>query len=150
MMTALGILIAVLLIFWAGTAVGYRQARFSDDWENSYAHQFGGPGSPFVAHGGQDDSFMSAHGAFGQVVGVRLPEIIVKGSSESEKTVMVNASTIIRRFRAAATTTDLATGETVIVIGEPDSQGTIQASLIRIVPAPPANMPAPTTNQPTN
>ena len=129
------VLLAVLLVFWAGTAVGYREARFSGDWENNYARQFGGPGSPFVPQGLGDDSFMSAHGAFGQIVGVRLPEIVVKGAAESEKTVTVNSGTVIRHLHALATTTDLAPGETVIVIGEPDDKGDIQASLIRIMPA---------------
>ena len=135
----LGVLLVALLIFWAGTAVGSREARFSRDWENNYLGQFGGPGSPFVPQGGRDDSFMSAHGAFGDIVGVRLPEIVVKGAAESEKTVIVGGATVIRRSHALATTTDLAPGETVIVIGEPDSKGDIQASLIRIVPTAPMN-----------
>lgn len=84
-MTALGILLVVLLIFWAGTAVGSREARFSRDWEDNYMNQFGGPGSPFVQQGDQDDSFLSAHGAFGEVVGIRLPDMVIKGSAESEK-----------------------------------------------------------------
>ncbi len=135
----LGILLSALLIFWAGTAVGYREAKFSGDWGNNYSQQFGGPGSPFVPQGDRDDSFMSAHGAFGEIVGVRLPEMIVKGATESEKTVIVGGATVIRRSHALATTTDLAPGETVIVIGEPDSKGDIQASLIRIVPTAPMN-----------
>ena len=91
---------------------------------------------------------MSAHGAFGEIIGVRLPEIVVKGPAESEKTVTLNGATVIRRFHSSATTTDLIPGETVIVIGEPDSQGGIRASLIRIVPSPSAanGAPAPLTS----
>ena len=146
----LGVLLVALLIFWAGTAVGSREARFSRDWENNYLGQFGGPGSPFVPQGGRDDSFMSAHGAFGQIVGVRLPEMVVKGAAESEKTVIVSGATAIRRGRAFATSTDLVPGETVIVIGEPDAKGDIQASLIRILPATPpdSGQPMPGVQRP--
>ena len=129
----LGVLLIALLIFWAGTAVGAREARFSRDWDDNYVSQFGGPGSPFVPQGSRDDAFMSAHGAFGEIIGVRLPRIVVKGASESEKTVLIGGGTVIRRAHSPATMTDLATGETVIVIGAPDSQGDIEASLIRIV-----------------
>lgn len=145
----LGILLAALLIFWAGTAVGSREARFAHDWGNNYMDQFGGPGSPLVPNSDRDDSFASAHGAFGEIVGVRLPVIIVKGPAESEKTVTVNGATAIRRFRSMATTTDLVTGETVVVIGEPDSKGDIQASLIRIMPAMPPNGAPPSQNPQT-
>jgi hypothetical protein len=145
----LGLLLAVLLVFWAGTVVGSREAGFSRDWQNNYLDQFGGPGSPLVPNSDRDDSFASAHGAFGEIVGVRLPVIIVKGPAESEKTVTVSGSTAIRRFRSMATTTDLVPGETVVVIGEPDSMGDIQASLIRIVPAMPPNGAPPAENAET-
>ena len=137
LIAALGVLLVALVIFLAGTAVGYREAGFAGEWNSNYLRQFGGPGSPLVGHGDQDDSFMSAHGAFGEVIGVRLPEIMVKGPEEGEKTVIVSGDTTVRRFHEAATTTDIAPGETVVVIGEPDSQGIIHASLVRIMPPPP-------------
>ena len=130
----LAILVAALVVFWAGTVVGYRQAAFSHQWDDNYAMQFGGPRSPFGMMSDGDDSTLSPHGAFGTVVGFNFPTMIVKGPSEAEKKITLNDSTVVRRFRSFATTTDIKPGETVVVIGEPDSQGGITASLIRIVP----------------
>lgn len=138
MIMILGVLFVALLVFWAGTAVGYKQAAFSYHWNDNYSRQFGGPRSPLGFQSDSDEP-MSAHGAFGTIIGVKLPEIVVKGGGDVEKTVTVNGATVIRRFHDAASTTDLSNGQTVVVIGEPDSQGNINASLIRIVPPMPAN-----------
>ncbi|MDE1975399.1 MAG: hypothetical protein KGI49_02740 [Patescibacteria group bacterium] len=134
LIAVLGVLVAALIIFWAGTAVGYREASFSYAWDSSYARQFGGPHSPFMIGPDIDDSSLNSHGAFGVVVGVRMPEFTVKGPTEAEKNIVVATGTVIRYFHSEASSTAISPGETVVVIGEPDSQGRIQASLVRIVP----------------
>lgn len=130
---ALAALLAAFVVFWAGAAVGYREALFSHEWDDSYALQFTGPHSPFVFSMDSDDAYNS-HGAFGQIVALRMPEFTVKGPTEAEKNILVGSTTVIRYFHSEASSTSLIPGETVVVIGEPDGRGRIQASFIRIVP----------------
>lgn len=136
LITALGILLSALVVFGAGVFVGYRKAEFSYHWSNNYYRDFGGPHSPFGISDG-DDNAPIPHGAFGTVIGVNLPTFAVKGPNEAEKVIIIGPQTVIRSLRNPATTTDIHTGQSVIIIGEPDSQGQINASFVRIVPLPP-------------
>ncbi len=142
--SVLGMLLAALVIFGAGVFVGYRKADFSYRWSNSYYRDFGGPYSPFNMSDA-DDNAPSAHGAFGTVIGVNLPSFAVQGPNEAEKVIIIGPQTIIRNMRNPATTTDIHMGQSVIIIGEPDNQGQIDASIIRIVPPPPMATSAPMT-----
>jgi hypothetical protein len=146
----LGILLAVLVIFSAGLFVGYHKAEFSYRWSDNYYRDFGGPLSPFAPFGpagisDDADNIPTPHGAFGTIIGVNLPTFAVKGPDEAEKVVVIGPHTIIRSMRNLGTTTDIHTGQSVIIIGEPDSQGQINASFVRIVPAPPAGSPSTTS-----
>ena len=133
-------------MFWAGTAVGYRQAQFSFHWNENYARQFDGPSSPLMifSHESQEAA-QNSHGAFGEVLAVRLPIIVVKGGDEPEKEVVIGSSTIVRSFRNATSSASLAVGDQVVVIGRPNDNGQIEASLIRIIPGAPPGAPASTT-----
>jgi hypothetical protein len=143
-MASLGILLAALVIFAAGAFVGYRKADFSYRWSDNYYRDFGGPGSPFnMSHA--DDNAPTSHGAFGKIVAVNLPSFAVQGPDEAEKVVIIDSQTIIRSFHNQATTTDIQPGQFVVVIGEPDDNGQIQASLVRIVPSPSPTSSAPMT-----
>jgi hypothetical protein len=141
LLTALGFLLAALVIFGAGIFVGYSKAEFSYHWSNNYYRDFGGPESPFGLPG-SDDGAPNSYGAFGTVVGVNLPLFAVKGPNEAEKVVIISPQTTIHLLRDPATTTDIHPGESVIVIGEPDDQGQIEASFVRILPLPPSSAPA--------
>src|SRR4051812_28684262 len=84
-----------LLIFELGAAVGYRQALFSSRGGERYMQMMeGGNGNAFFVNRGQ------MHGATGRIVSVDLPSFTVVGPDNVEKTVMVNGSTMITRFRA--------------------------------------------------
>ncbi len=138
LIAVLGILVIALAIFWAGMAVGYRQAQFSSRWGDHYRETFGGPSSPFMMpfSVSDNDDIRTANGAAGQVIGINLPRIAVKGPDEAEKIVVLGSDTVIRRFRDPATTTDIALGDMMIAIGSPDEQGRIVATFVRIVPPP--------------
>ena len=129
----LGILLIALFIFWAGTVVGYKKASFSYHWSDNYARNFGGPGSPFID---SDDSPVNPNGAFGTVVAIKLPTIVIKGPKEAEKIVDMNPDVFVRRLHDNASSTDLHIGDTVVVIGSPDEFGHVHASFIRILPNP--------------
>ena len=75
---SLGSLLAFLVIFAAGMAVGYREAAFSYHWQSNYGPGFSDPSSPFAPfiHDGDD---INPHGAFGTIVSFKSPYLIVKG-----------------------------------------------------------------------
>jgi len=135
-----GVLIVILIIFWSGMVVGAHRGEYAGRWNMHYAENFSGMGSPFIppAGGGMKgrDDMRNSHGAFGEIVAIKLPNIVIKGPAEAEKTIIISNTTMIRNFHDVATSSDLKVGTTVVVIGNPDSSGDIQATLIRMVPPP--------------
>lgn len=128
-------LFAAFLIFWAGTAVGYRKAMFSYRWHSNYAEQFAGDRSPLaLPMDGDGDIMPNPHGAFGVIVSESLPTLIIKGPHEAEKTIVVTPETTIKNIHDDAASSSLAVGQGVVTIGAPDEQGRIVASFIRILP----------------
>lgn len=128
--TIIGFLFIAVAIFAAGMAVGFHKAAFDRTWRDSYEHNFGSfPGSPFSRR------LPNPHGASGQIVSVSLPTFTIVGPSEDEKVVKLSSMTIIRRGATTATSTDLVAGENAIVLGHPDTDGSIDAVFIRLSPA---------------
>jgi len=129
----LGVFLLALVIFQAGISVGYRKAEFSYRWNSAYMHGMNDPHSmlsPFM----HDADDVSPHGAVGEIVSVRLPMIMIKSPYEAEKIISIGTSTMIRNFHTIASSSDLRTGQDVVVIGVPDDKGTIDATFIRIAP----------------
>ncbi len=143
LITALGVLVAALLVFWLGTVVGYRQAEFSSRWAGHYADVFGTMHGPFAFPGfGRDaDDINTTNGAIGTVMSVNLPTVAVKNPNEAEKVVLISPKTVIRKFRAAGTTTDIRTGDFLVTVGTPDDDGRIVATFVRIMPPMPTTTP---------
>ena len=139
-LACIGIFIIVIFIFEIGEVVGFHEATFSHHFGDNYHDIFGEPSMmhPFGSHG----DFVSGHGASGKVVKVDLPTLVIADTSNVEKVVSLNDDTIIRRMRDTITAKDIATGDTVVVFGSPNDTGSIDATFIRIVPAPPAGGPA--------
>ena len=61
---------------------------------------------------------------------------MIKGQNSAEQVVTVSPTTTIRFMHNLASTSDLVPGNQVIVIGEPESNGSINASFIRVIPPP--------------
>ena len=125
--------------FSVGMAVGYRKAKFSYAWGENYHRNFGGPRGGFMGKfneefGGGD--FIGGHGTFGQIISITDSELVVRGKDNVEKVIVVNENTDIRRFRDTIHITDLVVDEPIVVIGEPNDQGKIEAKFIRIMPMP--------------
>jgi hypothetical protein len=129
LLAALGVIIIVLFIFEAGVITGYHKAAFAEHWAEHYSDNFG-PMNGFPPRG-----IANPHGTAGSIVSVSLPTFVVAGPSEAERTVEVDAQTIIRKGTTLASTTDLVKGATVIVIGTPDDNGIIDAGFVRIMTA---------------
>jgi len=135
----IGIVVVALTIFQAGVFVGYRRASFSYRLGDNYHKTFGLPTRHGMMGGGDffgfsRGEFTSAYGATGTIVKINLPNIIVTGGDKVEKVVSTNDSTIIRRFRDDVKVEDLKVGDSVIVIGSPNSAAQIEAKLIRVLP----------------
>ncbi len=132
---AIGALIILLLVFKTGVFVGYRKASFSYRWGENYHRNFAGPRGGFFGNfrsGFGDKDFIDAHGAFGSILKIDGNTIIVKGGDGVEKIVIVAYDTVIRKGRENVKLSDLKFEDRVVIIGLPDSQGKIEAKLIRV------------------
>ena len=126
--------LAVLVgTFSLGVFVGYHKARFSYAWGENYHRNFGGPmGGLFQDFSGKE--FIDAHGTFGQIVKVNSSTLVVKGRDSVEKIVVVKDNTSIMRLRDSIKILDLKINDNIVVIGEPNEQGQIEAKFIRFLP----------------
>ncbi len=132
----IGGLIILLFIFKAGMMVGMRKANFSYKWGENYHRNFGGPrGGFFDDFVGKD--LMNAHGVFGQIIKIEKETLVIKGRDNVEKIVLVKEETTIERQRSALKLADLKVNDLVVVIGEPNETGQIEAKFMRLMPPPP-------------
>ena len=127
------------LVFGAGLGIGYRKAGFSYQWGDNYHKMFGGPREGFMrqmppAPFRIEDDFINPHGTTGSVIKVDGNNLIIKGNDNVEKTILVSDKTIIRSGRQNIKVADLKVGDLTVTIGQPNDQGQIDASLIRIFP----------------
>ncbi len=126
--------IVLMFVFRAGMAVGYRQAFFSYRWGENYHRNFAGPRGGFGKDFFNERTFTESHGVYGTVVRVDGSAIIVRGRDTTEKIIQVGEDTIITRFREKIKSTDLVVDDPVVVIGNPNDTGEIEAKLIRVLP----------------
>ena len=133
------IIVIIMLIFEIGVRVGEKKAGFSYRWAEEYHRNFAGPQGGFFGDwrsfpGGD---FINAHGVFGQIIKIDGLTIVMKGNDDAEKIVIVKEDTIIERLRETVKISDLKVDDFVVVIGEPNDSGQIEAKFIRLLPTPP-------------
>lgn len=133
-----GILAIVFFIFQAGMIVGFRKASFGRDWGDNYTKNFGSPHRGFKMMGedfGDFGNLPNAHGAIGKIIKVELPIIIVLDEKDNtEKIVLINEKTQIRKARDTVTKDEFKIDERIVVIGTPNYSGQIEARFIRFMP----------------
>ena len=134
---ALGVAIMLVLVcvFEAGVALGYHEAVFSSHWGANYEHNFGGSdmqGQMGLPDGHGPETF----GAIGQIISVASSTMVVQNNDQQEEKVIFNGNTVIRNQENTIPASSLSSGTYVVVVGTPDNQGTIDASLIRVIPSP--------------
>jgi len=135
-----GGLIVLILVFQAGMSVGFRKARFSYQWGGNYHKMFGGPQGGFAGDFRRDfegQDFMNANGVTGAILKVDGRTLVIRGVGGTEQVVVLSDSTVIRAGRETVKPGDLTTADSVVVIGEPDASGQIDAKFIRVFPAEP-------------
>ena len=130
-------LIVLLLVFMAGQFVGFHKATYSYEWGDRYWQSFGGP-KPGPGPMMEGRGFMPGHGSFGSIVKVASGSILVQDQGGAEKEIVITKDTSIRRFDQTIDASDLRVNDQVTVIGAPAQNGTIEAKLIRVLPAPSA------------
>src|SRR3989344_5731463 len=133
----LGVVVLVLVIFQTGQVLGYHKAKFGARFGDNFERNFVGPrwgdfGGRLPAPG-----MPGGHGAVGEIVSIALPQVIVAGPDNLEKTVLVGTSTMVREFRDEITLEKLKVGDFVVVLGNPNEEGQVDAKLIRLMPPPP-------------
>lgn len=137
----LGILVVVSFIFQAGVFVGFHKASFGRDWGENYGRNFGMMGGP-GGFDGMMGNFPNAHGTIGKIIKIELPTIVVGDRDNTEKVVLINNDTKIIDIRNDIDVKDLKIDENIVVVGSPNSQGQIEAKLIRVMPFPfPSSVP---------
>jgi len=134
------IMFILVCVFEAGVAVGYHEATFSSHWGQNYELNFGGAGMP-GAIGLPDGHEPQPHGTTGEIISATGSNIVVQNDSRQEQKVIITSSTIIRNQENTVSASSLTVGTYVVVVGNPDDQGNIDANLIRIIPSPPAGAP---------
>ena len=104
----LGIVIAILVVFDAGMAVGFRRA-----------------------------SFMDNNSAFGRITKMDQDSFFVHGPQGVDKLVLYNDKTIVRNMRERMSPDVLKLNDYVAVVGTSNNACQLEAKIIRLVPPPP-------------
>ncbi len=123
-------IIVALLIFHAGVVVGSHQ-NVRGRLVLRSADMLGGfiPSEAYVESG---------HGAVGTIESVTLPTFMLETRGGTAQKILVSTSTVITGGNATDMSA-LSSGQTVIVIGDPDDtddQGYLEARMVHILPAP--------------
>jgi hypothetical protein len=140
-------LIVLIFVFGLGVFVGTKRADFSFRWAEAYHTNFGGPQGGFLGNiMGQE--FTDANGVFGQIIKIDNESLTVKGRDNVEKIILTTDKTSILLQRKNIKLSDLKVGYNVVVIGDPNNNGQIQAELIRVMPASPITNNLPANNLP--
>ena len=129
----LGGLIVLVVVFGLGISVGYGRAGFASGFDQNYYRNFYGapPGGPV----GLVSPPMSAvtHGVVGTVIDLGTSTISVENQQGNEQSVAVSSSTDIRNGNGNVMIGDVVVGDQIAVIGEPNSEGQVDARFIRIL-----------------
>ena len=142
-------LMILAFVFSLGVFVGMKKADFSFRWADAYHRNFAGPrGGFFGDFMGMNRDFTNSNGVFGQIIKVNDGSLSVKDRDNTEKIILVSDKTSIIYLKKNIKLSDLKVGDNIVAIGEPNSNGQIQAGLIRVMPAPPNDIPS--ENPPSN
>ncbi len=142
----LGGLILVLGIFQLGLFVGFHKAGYSYRWGENYHRAFGGPRGGFMNDFKRDfdgRDFINGHGTTGTIIKIDESSLVIKGRDDMEKIVNVNNKTSIKNGRTNMVFTNLKVDDTVVIIGSPKDDGSIDAKIIRVFSpsTPPSSVP---------
>ena len=135
------VVIVLLFVFAVGVRVGDRRAQFEgnfgDKFERNFRDNGGMPRIGEFGFGSDQEMGPNSHGAVGKVLTIDSSKMVITGPDNLEKIILIKQDTLVREFREEKTLQDLKVGSFVVVIGIPNSQGEVEAKLIRLMPPPP-------------
>jgi len=133
----LGFIIVASFIFRAGVYAGLEKASFGRDWGDNYSKNFGMmPRGPKMMMD-NFDNLPNPHGAIGRIIKNNESSVVVLDDKDKiEKVILINDNTEIRKMRESISIGDLEIDTFIVVIGQPNSDGQIEAKLIRVMPSP--------------
>ena len=127
-------LIIFIGVFALGLNIGFRKAGFTYSWASHYKSNFGAPQTAQLIPPPPSNGYFNPHGVFGQILSANgTTSVIIKDSDSNEKTILLSPGAVIRQDYQTILPQNLKAGEQIVVIGEPNDQGQIQAKFIRII-----------------
>lgn len=130
-----GIIIAELVIFSGGVAVGFKKARFSYQWGEHYERNFMKPsrqGFPGFMNEMKGKGLRNAHGLSGNIISITDSNIVIKDQDGNEDTIVIADKTLIKSRGTDLKLSDLKAGDRVVILGRPSDNGVVSADLIRV------------------
>lgn len=129
-------IIIIVLIFGLGVFVGEKKTKFSYRWAEEYHKMFAGPPRGFLKdwQNFPRGEFLEAHGNFGEIIQIKDNEFVIKKRNDVEKVIVITENTIIQKGREEIKKEELKIGDFVVIIGQPNKEGKIEAKLIRVFP----------------
>ncbi|MFH1183068.1 MAG: hypothetical protein V1690_02290 [Candidatus Moraniibacteriota bacterium] len=130
-----GAILIALLGFAGGMSAGFHKARFSCNWGENYERNFMGPSQRepmgfFRDFEGRE--MRNAHGLAGKIISITDNKLIIQDRDNKENTVSVTDKTKIKQRRDELEIGDLKQNDEIIVVGNPDDNGVVNADLIRV------------------
>ena len=136
--TIFGVLIFTItvFVFSVGVFVGTRSVNFAFNWADQYHRNFGGPEEGIFGDFSAGGGLTSPNGCFGQIIKIDLDKntITVK-DRDVEKIILIGDKTTIILQKDNIKISDLKVDDKIVVIGEPNEQGQVEARLIRVMPS---------------
>ncbi len=131
----LGLCVTLVLAFGIGVYVGVQKADFSESWAKSYQQNFGSVKPAMMPETmALSRDLTTGYGCNGRIISKDGQSITVLDKNNIEKKYLINEKTIIMCQRIPFSITDLQDQDDVVIIGEPESNGTAKAILIRVFP----------------
>jgi hypothetical protein len=132
----IAVFVIAFLIFGTGIFIGEMKARFSFRWAENYHQNFGGPRGGIFGDWRMvppNSEFIEGYGTVGQIIKTEGSTFVIKGRGDMEKIVLIKDDTVIKRGRTDVGFDNLKVDEYVVIIGEPNDVGQIEAKLIRVL-----------------
>ncbi len=136
-----GVFFVALLSFALGIKVGFYKAsfstRFSENYERNFLGGFEGRGGRMMSTFGRmmdadDRGVRNPHGIGGEILSISGDTLVIKDRNNQESSVRLSDTTIINRGKETLKGSDLAVGNTIVIIGKPQDDGIVAARLIRV------------------
>ena len=131
-----GIILATSLGFTAGFSVGVHKARFSyrfgENYERNFVRDSDRDMKRRMIRKMDGKTLRNGHGGAGKILSLSGYSLVIERPDGQESAVTVSDTTVLRKGDSTVAIDSLAVGEQIVVIGQPDDDGSIHANFIRV------------------